>query len=316
MKVCRFRFTAILLIASLTAILIVPSNSVPVGDSGGPPSIVYTQQTWHHDCSNTTDFELNSTWETEWYPNWEFVEAPLVSDGERILLFGGPLTGSEQLWFGPIYLLKLPLNFSLATLISLTVDFEISNLGAASEECLCYLHLVDSMLNPVLSLFWFDDFLQSNAMRYGAKYWTPIFTDYGVPTNPVWNTTGRYEAVITNDDDEGLRFTIPTGTDQKLYTPSEDELLRNITYVVLMYGDHNQGFSVQTYLHDITLEFNYPFTGRTPEAIIDSTNTPAPTSLLQSDDSSPLFVWVVSICSAAMVIVFSSRILHQRRDGD
>jgi hypothetical protein len=172
------------------------------------------------------------------------------------------------------------------------------------------------MFNPVLSLFWFDDFLQSNAMRYGVKYWTPILTDYGVPTNPVLNTTGRYEAILTNDDDEGIRFTIPTSIDQELYAPSEDELSRNITYVVLMYGDHNQGFSVQTYLHDITLEFNYPFSGVVQGAITGPTSTPDPEGSLQSNDPSIILVWGVSIVSTAVVIVFSSKILHQRREGD
>ena len=312
---CRFRLTAILLIASLTAILIVPTSSIPVGDSGGPPSIVYVKDTWHHDCSNTTDFELNGAWETGWNPNWEFVEAPLMSDGERILLYDGPLTGSEDSWFGPIYMLKLPLNLSLATFISLTVDFEISNLGAASDECLCYVHLVDSMFNPVLSLFWFDAFLQSNAMRYGVKYWTPTLIDYGIPTNPVLNTTGRYEAILSNDDDEGLLFTIPTSIDQELYAPPEDELMRNITYVVLMYGDHNQGSTVQTYLHGITLEFNVQFTGVVRGTITSPVSTPDPTGSLQSNDSSPILVWGVSIVFASVVIVLSSKTLHQRREG-
>ena len=153
-------------------------------------------------------------------------------------------------------------------------------------------------------------------MRYGVKYWIPILTDYGVPTTPVLNTTGRYEAILTNDADEGLRFTIPTDVDQELYAPSEDERLRNITYVVLMYGDHNQGSSVQSYLHEITLEFNYPFTGIVQGAITGPTSTPDPNDSPQVIDPSPILVWGVSFVSATVVIVFSSKMLRQRREGE
>jgi hypothetical protein len=294
--------------------MILPSSSVPIGDADGLPSIRYEKLTWHHDCSNTTDFELNSTWDLSWHQGWEFVDGPLLCDGDSFSLFSGPVNGHEFLWRGPVFMLELPQKFSLDEFISLSVDFEISNIGDPEEESLCYVHLVDSNYDPIITLFWTDNFQLNNLMRYGVKYWNSEQSNTGFTTNPVYNQTLHYESVISKGDDSKLMFSIPTIENQELFVPPEEENLRNITHVIIMYGSCNRWSLVQSFLHDITLEFNHII--QYDPSLIDAIDSPNPGEAFRTIHPSTLFAWGLSFVSVTVIIIFTSRTLPHITEDD
>jgi hypothetical protein len=299
----------ILLIASLSFVMVSPSSAIPEADADGPPIIKYEDLTWHHDCSNTTGFELNSTWDLSWHQSWQFSEGPLLCDGESISLFSGPLDGQEYLWTGPVFTLELPLSFTLDEFISFSVDFEITNMGEPEEESLCYVHLVDSNYTPIISLFWTDNFELHNLMRYGVRYWKFEQSSIGFTTNPVTNRTLRHESVFLKDEGSELRFSIPTIERHELILPDDEELLRNISHVVIMYGGNNRHNLVQSYLHGLTLEFKQ-VSQDTPLLIDEGPlDSPDPNRSLRAIHPSTLFGWCVSLVSVAVIIIFASKTL-------
>jgi hypothetical protein len=221
-------------------------------------------------------------------------------------MFSDSLSGFEYLWEGPVFMLELPVTFKLEEFISLSVDVEISNLGEWSEESQCYVLLVDSNFNPVLALYWMDNFQWRNQMRYGVRYWRFVQSSIGFTTDPIFNQTFRHESLISKGNDSEIRFSLPTSEDRYLYVPEDAELLRNITRIVLMYGSSNYHPPVQSFLHDLTLEFNQALPSTTTQNN-GSEETPSQGVYPMAIHPSTLIVWGISLVSIAVIITVTSK---------
>jgi hypothetical protein len=311
MKTSKFRIISLLLIASLISILIAPASSIPEGDVDGPPVIRYEEHSWYHDCSNTTGFRLNNSWDVSWNHGWEPVSGPIVSDGERVFLFTGPADGLEYVWYGPIYMYELPHNFTLRNLISFNIDFEVDNSEEMSRECNVYIHLVDSSYQPLLAFRWTDNWWDGYFIRYSANFWTNTQTRITYTTNPIYNQSYRFQSTIVYDEESGLRFSIPTMENHDLYSPADDDLQRNISHIVLMYGGHSSDIPTRTYLHSISLQYELPITADSP-----SNNDTSPDSPMEGVQLTQILTWSVSFVSAMVIIVLSSLIIKHPRKSE
>ena len=310
MEFSKSKLAAIIVIISLFSVFMIPSSAVPEGDVDGPPVVFYKEHSWHHDCSNTTGFEMNNSWDVSWNHGWEPISGPMFSDGEKISLFTGPHDGVEYMWYGPIYMYKLPHNFTLGNLISFGIDFEVDNSEGMSRECNVYVHLVDSSYRPLLAFRWTDNWWDDFFIRYSANFWTSTQTRITYTSIPIYNHTYRSQSSITFDDELGLRFSIPTMEDHNFYSPADDDLLRNISHIILMYGGHSSEIPTRTYLHSVSLQYELPIT-----FISATTNESSPNIPMEDLQLQQFLTWSVSFVSAMVIIVLSSLIVKHPRDS-
>ncbi|MFW9834008.1 MAG: hypothetical protein ACFFEK_08445 [Candidatus Thorarchaeota archaeon] len=310
MGIRRYRLAAILFIISLLSIMITPASSSQEGDMDGPPTIRYAEHMWHHDCSNTSGFELNNSVDVSWHHGWAPISGPILCDGERISLFTGPYDGPDYIWYGPLYIYKLPHNFTLGEFHSFEIDFEVDNTEEISRECSVYILLIDSMYKPLLAFHWTDNWEDAYLIGYSTIFWTFSQTKIEYSSNPIYNRTLRYHSNITYDDEVGMQFSMPTMENHHLYTPSDEDLLRQISHIVLMYGGHTSDIPTRTYLHSITLEYDLPVATSLQSPTTNETN---PLDSNADIQLSSVATWSVSLFSAAIIIVLSSLIIKDSR---
>lgn len=310
----KFRFATILLVISLFSLLILPASSVPEADGDGHQPEIFSRQNWYYDCSNATGFELNQTWDLSWNDFWEIIESPIQSDGEKISLSTIRPTGNQLWWYGPVYMFRLPLNFTLGNFISLTLDTEIENGYSSSYEINCYVHLIDADYNPLISLQWTDNSDRETMMTFAIKYWTTSLFSYTYASSPIRNETLSYSSTITYSRDHGIRFSIPTAENRCLWNPVDEELSRTVTHIALMYGRRGASLPVNTYLDGINLEFDCPLAQLAEFNNALPPGDSIPKGLLQPLDISNVALWGIVFVSAVVIIVFSSMIVKHPKN--
>ncbi|MFW9768471.1 MAG: DUF2341 domain-containing protein, partial [Candidatus Thorarchaeota archaeon] len=124
-----------------------------------------TLLSWHHDCSNSTGFVYNDTWNINWMP-WVIQPGTLASDGS-MLSVTSVVTGSG--WHGPVFEYELPRTLRVRDIENFTAFFDVDN---SLNSYLGYEGLMfgDSDRNPILFCGFHDGWADYRQGSYGISY--------------------------------------------------------------------------------------------------------------------------------------------------
>ncbi|MHA2323330.1 MAG: hypothetical protein ACXACG_16995 [Candidatus Thorarchaeota archaeon] len=214
--------------------------------------------TWHHDCSNTTGFISQSSWDTSWYSaGWTVSDGNLLSSGNYLSISNIPIgTG----WHGPIFTYEFDTTFNVSDVIEFSADIQIDNTVTAYDGRY-YLYLADSNHNPTYVFTTGDHRSDLNQGVYGSQYWFENGTYFGHGSPYPYTYTqfnGRMEVGL--NETHGV-YGYVDGFGEGVLTPLDDsEQSREIKYLVFMGGRADTQPLMPTWIHDINLTTRVPIT--------------------------------------------------------
>lgn len=211
-----------------------------------PPTI------WHHDCSNTTGFVSQSSWDTSWYyAGWTIDSGLLSSSGTSISISNIP---SGNGWHGPAFTYEFGTTFHVSDVLNFAVDIQIDN-TVANYLGRYYLYLADTKQKPTYLFTGHDYLAASTTGAYGVQYFfeNGTYFAYGSPsTYSYTDFDGRME---TGLDEMNVYGYVDGFGQDNLAVLDESELSREIRYIVFMGGAFDADPLMPIRIHDIKLTF-------------------------------------------------------------
>lgn len=220
--------------------------------------------TWHHDCSNTTGFVSQDSWNTSWYSaGWTLDNGLLSSSGTNLSISSIP-SGSG--WHGPAFTYEFETTFNVSEVLNFTVDVQIDN-TAANYLGRYYLYLADTNQLPTY-LFTYHDYLAASTTgAYGVQYFfeNGTFFAHGSPSPYSYTCfDGRME---TGLDGMNVYGYVDGFGAENITILDESELFREIKYIVFMGGAFSTDPLMPSWLHDISLTTSVPIQMAVPRQL-------------------------------------------------
>lgn len=240
------------------------------------PSQEPVVKTWHHDCSNTSGFQLEEN-----HPSfsigtgggWMDAEGLLESDGQSLQVrnITKPQSVEYGHYFGPAFIYNLPDTFPVSGLQNLSVQMEIVNsdpnyAGAASVI------MFDENLKPVLGAFCVDQHSivrEQFCWRYYPRNYSHLYTyfgkelwdyDFGTLQDSIGFINSTWS--VSYLPGYGINGTLPVANYQGLRTrlfviDSDVEIMRAIKYLGILIGGYEDSSFPESSIriHDISLEY-------------------------------------------------------------
>ncbi|MFW9959223.1 MAG: hypothetical protein ACFFCT_14220 [Candidatus Odinarchaeota archaeon] len=224
------------------------TTSTPLLTTKTPSPFTYN---WHHDCSNITNFASENIWETSWYgASWTVAEG-ILSSSSGSLSFSGIDAGSG--WHGPVYSYEFAQPFRVSDVIEFAAEIEADN---SANEYLAryYLYLGDINQRPTYVFTIGDHQADSHLGVYGSQYWYEdyYYRGWGSPY-PYSFTEFNGIMSLSLDDSDRVHGYVDGFGEGSFISLDENELSREIHYLVLMGGRANAAPLMPAWIHDITL---------------------------------------------------------------
>ncbi|MFW9837045.1 MAG: DUF2341 domain-containing protein [Candidatus Thorarchaeota archaeon] len=248
-----------------------------------------TTASWHHDCSDTSGFVYNDSWNINWM-TWDIQPGSLTSNGTSLTI-SGIATGSG--YHGPVYEYELPQSLLVRNINTFSA---IMNADNSLSSYLGYqvVMLGDANRNPVLSFSFGDGWSDYTQGAYGISYVYANGSRVGYGSGyPVTWTSYNGEMNVSYSE-SGLMAYVEGVGQQVLSGLSEADLNREIKYVALassrfgsdpmfpllvdeIYLNHEiTSESIQPFIDDVE-DFGYE-AGTSDNAIVWNIANFAPTS--------------------------------------
>ena len=245
------------------------------------------QVSWHHDCSSTTGFVYNDTWNMNWM-TWDIQPGSLTSDGTSLAI-SGISTGSG--YHGPVYEYELPRSLRVRDIQNFTAAMFADN---SQSIFLGYqvVMLGDANRNPVLFFSFGDGWSDYRQGAYGVSY---VFDDgsrasFGSGYPITW-TSFHGEMKVSYTDSGLLAFVEGIG-EEMLTGLSESDFNREIKYVALASARFGYDPMFPLYVDDISI--NYESTSEpTPDETSPSLNHPSDATY-EFGSTGHSIIWTVS----------------------
>ncbi len=191
--------------------------------------------TWHHDCSNTTGFSYNDSWNINWM-QWNSVSGNLSSDGSELSVSYVPI---GTLYHGPVFEYALPEAFAVEDLLNFSVQVSADN-SLASYLGYQVVMLGDANRNPVMFLSFGDGWSGSSQGAYGVSY---VYANgsrdgYGSGYPITWTAFDGSMGLRYNES-LGLMGNVEGIGDAFITAFSESDRTRQIHYVAIASARHD-----------------------------------------------------------------------------
>ncbi|MHA2159669.1 MAG: DUF2341 domain-containing protein, partial [Candidatus Thorarchaeota archaeon] len=212
---------------------------------------------WHHDCSNTTGFAYNDTWNMNWMP-WDIQTGTLASDGS-MLSVTSVVTGSG--WHGPVFEYELPGTLRVRDIENLTAVFDVDN-SINSYMGYEVLMFGDSDRNPVILYAFHDGWAASRQGSYGVSYGFLNGSRVGYGSGYPVGWTSFSGIMNTSFTEAGLQVYVEGFGESILTGLSEADFNREIKYVAIASARFGSDPLLPVRIDEISL--NYEFVSRPP----------------------------------------------------
>ncbi|MDF1537781.1 MAG: hypothetical protein P1Q69_02645 [Candidatus Thorarchaeota archaeon] len=221
---------------------------------------------WNHDCSNTTGFTYNDSWNITWTP-WNIVNATLASDGSVLSISNIP-TGTY--YHGPMFEYALPETFKVEDLLNFSILLSADN-SLTSYVGYQAVILGDADRNPVMFASFSDGWTDSSQGAYGVSY---VYTNgsylsYGSGYPVTWTSFDGSMALRYNES-EGLMGYIEGIGGSIVTTLSEADRTREIHYVAIAAARRDTSLLFPMLVDEITIEYQ----SSTPEPALATISEP------------------------------------------
>jgi hypothetical protein len=218
-----------------------------------------TEFNWYHDCSNSTGFVYNDSWNINWM-SWAIGSGSLVSDGSALTVSGVP---SGTGYHGPVFEYELPSALQLRDITRFSALLHADNSLAAylGYEILM---LGDSDRNPVLFFSFGDGWKDYRQGAYGISY---VFTNgsrtgFGSGYPVTWTS---FNGVMNVSCTELGLMGFVEGIEPEMITGLTDaDLNREIKYVAIASARYGSDPLLPVLVDEISLNYYGPISPHGP----------------------------------------------------
>ncbi len=196
--------------------------------SQDPAKVAGTDTAWHDDCSNTTGFTYNDSWNINWMP-WTIQNGTLESNGSML-----SVTNAESgAWYhGPLFEHELPSGVPLRYINDFSAVLHADNL-LPSNMGYYVVMLGDQYRNPVLFFSFSDGWSGFSQGQYGVNYvfLNGSLSSFGSGSHAIWTSfSGTMNVSVT---DQGLLASVEGVGDRILPGLTDFDLNRTVKYVAI-----------------------------------------------------------------------------------
>ncbi|TFH03516.1 MAG: DUF2341 domain-containing protein, partial [Candidatus Thorarchaeota archaeon] len=208
---------------------------------------------WHHDCSDTTGFVYNDTWNMNWMP-WTIQSGALTSDGSYLSVTS-VVTGSG--WHGPVFEYELPQTLRVRDINNYSAIFDVDN-SLISYTGYEVLMLGDADRNPVIFFSFHDGWAGSCQGSYGVAY---VFTNgsyvgYGSGYPVGWTS---FSGIMNASYTEAGLLAYVDGIGQDILPGlTEADFDREIKYVAVASARYGSDPLIPVHIDEIYLNYEIP----------------------------------------------------------
>ena len=231
-------FSLLLLMLLLVPITASNGRSSSVLDTKqSPVSTAKTSETgytWHNDCSNTTGFVYNNTWNINWTP-WQIQTGTLASDGSMLSVTDVP-AGSG--YHGPVFEYELPGAIPLRDIKNFSAVMHADNSLPAYMGYQVVM-LGDQYRNPVLFFSFGDGWKDYTQGAYGFSYVFPNGSRTGFGSYYPGTWTGFDGLMNVSVSEQGLLVSVEglgSATVQGLKASDFDRQVKYVAIASARYG--------------------------------------------------------------------------------
>ncbi|MFW9845022.1 MAG: hypothetical protein ACFFEV_10635, partial [Candidatus Thorarchaeota archaeon] len=195
------------------------------GEWEGTPII-----SWYHDCSNTTGFAFNDSWNMNWNAmDWTITGGTLSSDSSTLTITNVP-TGTG--YHGPVFEHELQSTFRVRDIQNFNALFDVDN-SLSSYLGYQVVMLGDADRNPVIYFSFGDGWADYRQGAYGISYVFPNGSRVGYGSGyPITWTSFSGEMNVSYTESGLLGYV--EGIGQGIITGlTEDDFNREIKYVAI-----------------------------------------------------------------------------------
>ena len=221
------------------------------GASTRDMSLESNDSSWSWDCSNTSDFIYNDSWNVAWYgEEWIITNDSMVSNGNTVSFPSiGPGSGTH----GPVYVHELADAFLLENLMNFEVKWSIDN-SLTSYMGAYYVYLADSNRDPVTVILIHDWKAAEYAGSYGAQYYFSNGTIYAHGTPSPYAFT-EFNGMIRAyyEPNVGVLGYFDGYSTSLITEVDESDLQREIRYVVVMGARFSSYALMPCYIDEVVL---------------------------------------------------------------
>lgn len=209
--------------------------------------------TWHHDCTNLTDFqgEGDESWLV--FDNRDNSFGELDSQGGYVEAVD---TGTGSVWHGPMLYHEFADSFSLSDFVKLSAEVEIVSTEPPSKLGHVVVGLHDELNNSILQLQLSDARGGEMVAYSNAAY---VFSN-GTPTETPaeeYVSLPFHETNTLISNSSGIYAVLPRGTNRLLISADDMESTRQIKFVSIGIRSYQSDtLCDEVRLHDILLEYN------------------------------------------------------------
>jgi len=207
---------------------------------------------WHHDCSNTTGFVYDDSWNINWM-DWSIVGGTISSDSDNLSVTS---VDTGTLYHGPVFEYELPHSLLLRDINNFTALFDVDN-SLTSYVGYHVLMLGDADRNPVLFFSFSDGWSDYTQGAYGISY---VFENgsrsgYGSGYPITWTSfTGSMNVTYT---EEGLQAGVEGLGNEIISGLNETDYNREIKYIAIASAAHGSSPRFQVLIDEIYLNHHF-----------------------------------------------------------
>lgn len=274
---------ALLLLPTTASIGLSTLNSKSKPVSNDTAKVAGTDTVWHDDCSSTTGFTYNDSWNINWMP-WTFQQGTLKSNGSMLSIANAE---SGVGYHGPLFEHELPSGVPLRYINGFSAVLHVDN--SLPQYAGYYLVMLgDQNRNPVLFFSFSDIWSGFSQGEYGVSYVSlnGSLSSFGSASNDIWTSfSGTMNVSVT---DQGLLAGVEGVGNRILPGLTDIDFNRTVKYVAIASARYMTDQMLPVLVDDMSLTY-VPAAERSSATVShppDMTITPG------STDTS--FNWIVT----------------------
>jgi len=272
---------------------------------------ITSSQSWHHDCSNITQFEQVTEWNPTWWPDRILTLDNISSNGDAI--YTPDYSSDVTDWYGPVFVCDLPFLVAIRDIIRFDIQLEF--LYSVYADVVRFdFFLFDQDLQPLIRFYFYEVGNPYIGFYFGVQLFDKDLSSVEIhPDHSIaFSLSGTFSLWLSTS--AGFFADIPFSKRDFIGGLNSVDADSEVAYFGVVPSSRELVSDIPVYIYDFHLDYvNESYSNSNQTSPNNATITNGNGALFTLPPLEQLLFWAISFGSVIVILTFTIRTIRYRK---